>query len=309
MPIILRDDDLAGLDAMAIALQAIEDAMLSKSRGALIAPPRHSVAFRPYGNLVFTIGGMIDDLPLAGFRVYGTFEGQANDQLVAVWSAKDGRLKGVIIGGRLGEIRTGAIGGIAIRHMSAPGAGTVGVVGAGRQARTQLEAAARVRDLRSARVYSRSERTRASFVDEMQRILAVPIQSVASARAAVDGADIVICATTSPSPVIEASWLKPGAHVNTVGPKTLSEHELGTDIGELADVIATDSPAQMRAYGAPFFLSGTPAGERVVDLVEIVNGNLPARSRGDETTLFCSTGLAGTEVLVASRVLERAGAG
>jgi ornithine cyclodeaminase len=303
---ILRDSDIDLTSAMAIALEAVEDGLRAKVAGRLVAPPRHAVSYPSYGDLVFTIGGTIGSAAVAGFRVYDTFEGSEHDQIVAVWSAETAKLRGIVVGNLLGEIRTGAIGGIAIRHMSAPDASTVGVIGTGMQARTQLLAAAAVRSIRSVRVFSRDAAKRETFAEEMSSLMGCAVESVSSAKSAATDADVVICATTSTLPVVEAGWIKPGAHVTTVGPKSQGAHELGLDIAARAETIATDSPDQIHAYRTPFFLTGTPHGDRMVDLARIVGGLAIARPNGGETTLFCSTGLAGTEVLVAARLLDDA---
>ncbi len=165
-------------------------------------------------------------------------------------------------------------------------------------------AAAAVRKLQMVRVFSRNEERREAFARDMARDLGLAVEAADSARAVVQDADIVICATDSTQPVLEAGWLKPGAHINTVGPKSIGGHELPVEVALNADVVATDAPEQIRAYGEPFFLDGTPAAERVVDLSSIVTSGRSVRTSGRETTLFCSVGLAGTEILVAARVLE-----
>ncbi|NKM56594.1 ornithine cyclodeaminase family protein [Rhizobium anhuiense] len=301
---ILRDEDLVDGGLMAVAIDALETAFLARAGNRLISPPRHHVSFADRGDLVFTVGGILGDKPLAGFGAYETFEGVEHSQIVAVWSADDARLKGIVLGERLGNLRTGAIGGLAIRHLSAPDARTVGILGSGAQARTQLAAAAAVRKLDRARVYSRDEEKRTAFASEMQHALDIEVEVAGSAIEAVDDADIVICATTSQTPVVHAGDLKPGAHVNTVGPKTYRGYELGLDIADAAAVIATDSPEQTRAYASPFFLAGSGNDSRMVDLADIIAGKATGRRSPEDTTLFCSVGLAGTEVVVASAILD-----
>ncbi|WP_049731742.1 ornithine cyclodeaminase family protein [Rhizobium ecuadorense] len=304
---ILRDEDLVGSALMGVAIDALETAFLARAGNSLVSPPRHHVSFSNRGDLVFTVGGILGDKPLAGFRVYETFDGAEHSQIVAVWSADDAKLKGIILGERLGNLRTGAIGGLAVRHLSAPSARIVGILGSGAQARTQLAAATAVRKLDRARVYSRDEKNRSAFASEMQIALGLEVEPVGSAREAVEAADIVICATTSQTPVIHARDLKPGVHVNTVGPKTLQGYELGLDIADAAAVIATDSPEQTRAYASPFFLAGSGKDDRMADLADIIAGKAAGRGSSGETTLFCSVGLAGTEVVVASAILDRLG--
>ncbi|MGO4569326.1 ornithine cyclodeaminase family protein [Rhizobium sp. 2YAF20] len=303
MTIILKDEDLVGSSFMKVAIDAVEGAFLARAHGKAVSPPRHHVSFPGSGDLVFTVGGILGERPLAGFRVYETFDGAEHSQIVAVWSADDARLKGIILGERLGAIRTGAIGGVAIRHLSSPEANIVGVLGSGLQARTQLAAAAAVREVTVARVYSRNEINRAVFAREMQLELGIDIRPAESVREAVSDADIVICATSSNRPVVTASDLKFGAHINTVGPKTLQGYELGLDIADAAKIISTDSSEQTRSYASPFFLTGSGNEQRVVELSDIIAGTALGRTSAAETTLFCSVGLAGTEVVVASAIL------
>ncbi|WP_223568409.1 ornithine cyclodeaminase family protein [Agrobacterium tumefaciens] len=301
---ILYDSDLLDSSFMNVAIEAVENILRARAHGQAISPPRHHVSFPGRGDLIFTVGGTLGEKPLAGFRVYGTFEGAEHSQIVAVWSADDGRLKGLILGERLGAIRTGAIGGVAIRHLSSPDASVVGVLGSGLQARSQLEAAVAVRKITSARVYSRDKTRRSLFAREMEADLGIEIRPADSVFEAVNDADIVICATSSNEPVVHASDLKRGVHVNTVGPKTLEGYELGLDIADMASTIATDSSEQTRAYTSPFFLNGSGNENRTVELSDIVAGKVPGRTSADRMTLFCSVGLAGTEVAVASAIFD-----
>lgn len=299
---ILTDDDLDAAALMPAAIEAIEAALLARRQGRLVAPPRTAVQFGEHGSLMLTIGGTVGADAIAGLRVYDTFEGPTHSQVTVAWSAVDARLIGIIVGERLGEIRTGAIGGVAIRHMSAPNAQVVAVIGTGRQAAMQLLATSVVRRISEVRVFSRNEANRRSFAEEMSALIGVPVEAMDGAEQAVAEADIVICATTSTTPVVRAAWLKAGVHVTTVGPKTISTHELDSDIADRAALIATDSPEQAGAYSEPFFLHEALASGRIVDLAAIAKGP-PARSASD-VTLFCSVGLAGTEVLVASAIFD-----
>lgn len=301
---ILRDVDLDRIASMPLAIDVMETAFRAKAAGNLIAPPRHHVSFPDHGDLVFTIGGVLGRQPLAGFRAYETFNGKEHSQIVAVWSADNAQLKGIVLGERLGQLRTGAIGGLAIRHLSSPSARTVGVLGSGPHARTQLLAAAAVRNISTIRIFSRDRRNRVAFAESMQRQLDLNVEPVDNVARAVADADIVLCATSSNMPVIHASDLKAGAHINTVGPKTLSGHEISLDIADVASVIVTDSLDQTCAYRFPFFLAGSRNEHRMRELADIVVQAIPGRTSPDDTTLFCSVGLAGTEVILASAILD-----
>jgi ornithine cyclodeaminase len=106
--------------------------------------------------------------------------------------------------------------------------------------------------------------------------------------------------------VIQAGWLRAGAHINTLGPRAKGGSEVGADVAERASLIATDSPEQIAALSDPYFLTGTAGMERLVDLADIVAGRAPGRQTADDISLFCSVGLAGTEVMVAAAILAAA---
>lgn len=303
---VLTDADVDKHLPMAEAISVIEDALREKAEGTLIAPPRFRVELGK-GALVFTVGAATGREGALGFRVYETFGIDSPDhaQLVAVFDSENGAFKGLIIGKRLGDLRTGAIGGVAIKHLARRDARVLGLIGSGAQARTQLEAAVAVRELETIRVYSRTPAHREAFAREMGEELHLNIQVADSAEEAAAGADVVICATTSSIPVLRSAWLKEGVHVNTLGPKFHDAHEIEIEIAERAAVIATDSLAQVDAYPKPFFLADTPYYDRMVELADLLAGKRPGRSADDQITLFLSVGLAGTEVVVANELLRR----
>jgi ornithine cyclodeaminase/alanine dehydrogenase-like protein (mu-crystallin family) len=180
--------------------------------------------------------------------------------------------------------------------LAQPGASRLAVIGTGTQAWTQVWAIRVVRDLDQVLVYSRDPANRAAFAARARDRLGVPATEAQSARDAVRDATIVVLATSSGSPVISPDWLSPGCHVTTLGPKVTGRAEFSPDLADRAAVIATDSLAQVHAYQPPFILAGTPHLGRMVSLGSIIMRTHPGRGGPDDITLFCSAGLAGTEV-------------
>lgn len=287
---------------MASAVAKMEDAFREMADGTLVAPPRFRVE-ADSGGLVFTAGAANQE-QVIGFRVYGTFPRPAGvdeqDQLVVVYDTGDGSLKGLVIGRLLGATRTGAIGGVAIKHLARPDAAVLAIIGVGYQARTQAAVAVAVRNFREVRLFSRSRAKAEQMAVEIGHKTRAQVWVMPSAQAAVEGADVVIGATTSPRPVLESNWLRPGVHVTTIGPQFADAHEMPLDIADRCRVIATDSLAQVTGYGRPFFISDL---ERLTGLDQIVSGQAPGRTSPDDITLFCSVGLAGTEVVLANYLL------
>jgi ornithine cyclodeaminase len=295
MPQILSDNEVvARLDAGA-AVAAMRAAMLAAHAGTLQAPPRIAAQLGA-GQLVFTAGRLAGKW--LGFRAYETLGLPESEQVVVLQDEQTGRIRAIAIGSELGNRRTGAIGGAAVDALARPDAVTLGVVGAGRQAWTQVWATAAVRPLREVTVFSRTPAAREDFAARIRAELGIEAQVALSAAAAVEGRDIVLLATSSPTPVIAASDVSPGTHVTTVGPKQRGRAEFDTDLAARAAVIVTDSPAQVASYQPPMLLAGTAGADRMVALGAVIAGDAAGRRSPDEVTLFCSVGLAGTEVFL-----------
>ncbi|MGO9881462.1 MAG: ornithine cyclodeaminase family protein [Solirubrobacteraceae bacterium] len=287
---IAGDDDVRAMPA-AVAVDAMRELLQAAADGKLRAPPRLRAELGQL-DYVFTVGSLGDET--SGFRVYRAGQ-PAGDQLTAVWSP-NGELRGIVTGDELGARRTGALGAVAADLLARADATTVGVVGAGTQAWTQLWALSAVREIDRVRVYSPTTAHRETFAARATSELGVVASAVESSGAAIAAADLIILATRSPTPVIEADEVSPGAHVVTVGPKSVSAHETPTELVERASVVTCDSPTQARAYQEPFF-----TGE-LIDLAEVLAGRVSGRQGTREITLHCSVGLAGSEVALAARL-------
>ncbi|WP_432253823.1 ornithine cyclodeaminase family protein [Streptomyces sp. HNM1019] len=295
---LLNDDDVrTRLDAPT-AVRAVRDALMAAHEGLLHAPPRVQADLGD-GHLVFTAGHLRAER-LFGFRAYDTLVGA--EQLVALWDCDGGRLRAVVHGDELGARRTGAIGAVAVDTVANPGPVRLGLVGAGTHAWTQLWAICAVRQVMEATVVARRPERAEAFAQRAAEELGVRIRAVPTVEEAVRDHDVVVVATNSTVPVLDADWIGPGTHVTTLGPKTVSRHEVPAALADRADVLLTDSLAQTASYSEPHIL---PA-DRMVDLGAVLAGAAPGRMSPDQITIFCSVGLAGTEVAVAAALLEGA---
>ena len=292
MKVLFDSDVRTNLDA-ADAVRAARRALVDAYRGVLAAPPRLHADLGERG-LMFTAGGYAEG-PV-GFRVYGLWPGDS-DQAVLVWDG-NGRLAGCVVGSEIGARRTGALGGAAVDALARANAATLGIVGSGVQAWTQLWAISAVRGLVEVRVFSPTHENREAFARRAEAELGLSAAACDSAEEAVADSDLVVLATRSERPVIEAGWIRPGTHVNTVGPKLASAHETPPELAEAASAVVTDSPEQAAGYGKPFF---TPRA--LTHLGGVLTGDSPDRTSDEDITLYCSTGLAGSEVVLAETLL------
>lgn len=303
---VLTDDEFNEKYSMNDTVVAIEDAFKSHNEGSLIAPSRFSVDV-PDGSLVFTVGAETNRFNKMGFRVYETIPESPDDhQLVAVFDSVTGDFLGLIIGNRVGAVRTGAIGGVAVNHLSNRNSSTLGILGSGRQAKTQLEAALTVQEFEQIKVFSPTKVNREAFAEQCSNMSEADIEAVESTEEAARGVDVLITATTSREPIFDVEWIEPGMHINTVGPKFKEIHELDPEIESKVDVIITDSIAQIEKYTQSdlgFFLEESYRSGDFIELSEVIAGDHSIDFE-NQTTLFCSAGLAGTEVIVAAEVLR-----
>lgn len=299
-PLILTDPDLRTELTAPRAIAWMREALAAHARGELIAPARAHTELGA-GRLVFTTGALRDRW--YGYRSYDTFAPPNADQVVVCQHAATGRVRGLAVGHALGPIRVGAIGAVALDLLGNRHTPVVAVIGSGVQAWHQLWAMSAVRRFGQVRVFSRSAARREAFAARVTDELGLAALAYPSAREAVTGADVVVLATSSPTPVIDADWVSPGTFVTTLGPKQVGRAEFGPELVDRADLAATDSLAQWGAYDPPGILAGTPQGEALTSLGDIVIGARPGRRRDEDVVLFCSVGLAGTEVYLLDRLL------
>ena len=222
--LVLDDADVRRMPA-SVTVAAMRNAVVAAYHGRLSAPPRVSADMAEL-SYVFTVGALAGEV--SGFRVYRTRSAEG-DQLVAVWT-DDGSLLGVIVGAELGARRTGALGAVSVDALARPDAGNLAIIGSGTQAWTQRWAVTAVRTIKSVRIFSPNPDHRRQLAERARTELDLNAAQVNSSREALSDADVIILATGSRVPVIDASDVEPGAHVVTVGPKFADAHETPLDL-------------------------------------------------------------------------------
>jgi alanine dehydrogenase len=191
------------------------------------------------------------------------------------------------------EVRTAAVSALATERLARPDASVLAIIGSGVQARSHLEALRLVRDFREVRVWS--PRRAAAFANEHG------VHAAVSAEEAVRGADVVVTATTSQTPVLSGEWLSPGAHVNAVGAPRPGWRELDDEVLRRTRVYVDSREAAVKESGDII-----AAGEIFAEIGEVVAGTKPGRRSDEEVTLFKSLGLAVEDVATAELVYRKA---
>jgi ornithine cyclodeaminase/alanine dehydrogenase-like protein (mu-crystallin family) len=200
----------------------------------------------------------------------------------------------VTMDGRLiTEMRTAAASAVATKALARPDAAVLAILGSGVQARSHLEALRLVRPLREVRVWS--PKNAAAFAERHG------VRAAASAEEAVRGADVVVVATTSKTPVLSGAWLSPGAHVNTIGATRPDWRELDDEALARSKMFVDSREAARRESGD--VIAG---GKIAAEIGEVVSGTAPGRVSPEEITVFKSCGVAVEDVVSADLVYRAA---
>jgi ornithine cyclodeaminase/alanine dehydrogenase-like protein (mu-crystallin family) len=290
----LAESDVRELLPMVKAIELMEALFHHLAAGEALNHPRRRLIL-PTGAVLHYMAGA--DGAYFGTKVYSTHPKHGAHFLFLLYRAADAKPLAIFEANYLGQIRTGAASGYATKLLAREDAATLGVIGSGFQARTQIAAMRAVRPIRQVKVWSRSEEKRRTFARECD---AVP---ASSAEEAVRGADIVITATNSREPVLADAWIAPGVHLNAMGSNQPQRRELPEELILRADLLAVDSLEQARMESGDLLLALPPHrwGPNIVELK-----NVTSRPSASAITIFKSNGTAAEDVASAGYVYERA---
>jgi ornithine cyclodeaminase/alanine dehydrogenase-like protein (mu-crystallin family) len=252
---------------------------------------------------VFAVMPAVDrELGLAGLKSYAWLP-DGTPFAVVLFDTERAELQAVIEADRLGQLRTGAASGVAARYLARPGARSLGVIGCGWQAESQVRAIrAAVPTIERVVVYCRSE-------DRLARFCAQEDAEPAETHREPAEQDIVVTATTSRDPVLRGEWLRPGALVCAIGANEPRRRELDNAVLERAQFVCCDSREQARLESGDLI---EPVEHGVLDwlevheLHEVVGGELSGRQSPDDIVVFKSNGIAAWDVAVAAAAVGRA---
>ncbi len=315
MTLILSLDDVKSVLAMGPCIDAVEEAFRQYSLGNVVQPTRPTIKIAAHRALINAMPAYIGGVEALGVKWVGGYLGNPALGLPVVQAIiilNDGTNMSplaVMNGTYITAVRTGAAAGVATRYLVRADAATAGIIGAGVQAKTQLEAVCAVRPITSARVYDVFPEAAAKFAVEMSARLGITVTAAATAEEAVRGADVICTASTSKTPVVLGEWLKPGAHINGIGSHSTDARELDTACVVRSRVIVDTIDAAMAEAGdilMPIAEGAITADHIAGELGDVITGKIPGRSSETEITLFKSQGLAIQDVATAQLVYKAA---
>lgn len=300
MTLFLSEDDVHELLTPAAAVEAVEASFLRLAAGAIDLAPRRRLKLEE-GRLADMAASDLE-LGYAGVKAYNAFADGAAF-VVALFAVDRPELVALIEADHLGRLRTGAASAVAAKHLAREGASSLGVIGCGSQAETQVACIrAAVPTIERVVAYCRTARNLEAFC---KRVGAEPAESNRDAAEQ----DVVVTITTSRDPVLRGEWLRPGALVCAAGANNPAARELDNVVLERASFVCCDWKEQARIESADLI---EPIEQGVLDwlevheLHEVVAAELPGRQSPDDIVLFKSNGIAAWDVAAAAAAVERA---
>jgi ornithine cyclodeaminase/alanine dehydrogenase-like protein (mu-crystallin family) len=300
-PLYLTEAEVAELLTPADAIEAVEESLRRLARGSVDNRPRTRL---PLEDGQYAVMACVDhELGYAGLKSYAWTTSGTPFVVILFALEAPTRLEAVIEADKLGQLRTGAASGVAARYLAPPSAASLGVIGCGRQAATQIACIrTAVPTIERVTVYCRNGERLAEFCREHG------CEPAATHRDAAD-ADVVVTVTTSKDPVLRGEWLREGALVCAVGANDPRRRELDNAVLERAAFVCCDSREQSQLESGDLI---EPVERGVLDwlevheLQEVVAGGLEGRADDADIVLFKSNGITAWDLAAGARVVELA---
>jgi ornithine cyclodeaminase len=319
--LVLRADDVRASIDLASCIDACEEAFAAYATGRAETPDVIHLDVPERQGEVHVKAGHLHGADAFAIKVASGFPGNTDrglptsDGMVVAFDAATGEPRALLLdGGFLTDLRTGAAGGVAARHLAPQQVWTVAVIGTGAQARCQLDALALERPgFTTVRVWGRDPAHAAACVEDLRVRPGLPegcrFEVAPTARDAVDGADVIVTCTASRTALIQADWVKLGAHITAVGADDANKQELDPALLGRADLLVVDSRRQSATIGELHhaLAAGLVTERKAVQLGEICARAASGRTSAHQLTVCDLTGLGVQDVAAANLVLSRAG--
>lgn len=317
--LVLREQEIRELLDPPSCIEAMEHAFAAYSGGRAELPAVIHLDVPERSGEIHVKAGHLHDGPYYAVKMVASFPGSpalgvpAIGGMVLAFDAKTGAPAGILLdNGLITDVRTGAAGAVAAKHLSSPNPRTVAIIGTGGQARYQIEMLSHVRSFAEVRIWGRDVAKARATADHLSRnpkLSATRFAVAESVEDAVATADIVITVTASRAPLVHARWLKAGATVIALGSDGASKQELAVDVLARADRIIADSIPQCIAIGELHHAvdAGAITKDRILgELGEVVSGAKQGRTSPDELVVCDLTGIGVQDVAAASLIMQRA---
>jgi alanine dehydrogenase len=309
----LNRNEVESLLDMKGALKVVEEAFRQHGLKKVQMPSKLYLYFKNHNGDLRTMPAYLEEQDITGVKIVNVHPDNPKKGLPTVMalvilnSTETGAPIAVMDGTYLTDMRTGAAGGVAVKYLARRNAKTVGFVGTGNQARTQLLAINEIIDIDEVKATSTSEKHALAFKEEMEKRISCEITPKKSIREVCD-CDILVTTTPSREPIVMNEWIAEGTHINAIGADAPGKEELDPKILKRAKVVVDDLPQASHSGEVNVPLAKGLIMEKDIfgELGEVITGKKRARTRDSDITVFDSTGLAIQDVATANLVYQKA---
>jgi alanine dehydrogenase len=315
MPLLLNEEEVRGLLSMEDLIRTMRSALVAFSRGEVVQPVRTAVQVGSPAALFGLMPAYMPSAPALGAKLVTVFAKNAARGLhthlatIVLLDPETGALISIMDGRYITEARTAAVSAVSVECLASPSAETLAILGSGVQARSHIVALCRVRRFTRIRAWSPNRAHLEKFAEDSRSDATAPIEAAGSAEEIVRGADIIVLATSSQTPVIQDAWVKAGAHVISLGGIRGNLREMDPSLVARAGLIV-DSRAAALVEAGDIVMGITEGRFREdhlrAELGEVVDGRAIGRRSAEEVTIFKSLGLAVEDVASAQLAYHRA---
>lgn len=312
----LGEDEIRRAVTTAEAVDAVEEAFAALARGEARLPDVINLEVPEACGEVHVKGAHLKGTPYFVIKIASGFYDNPNrglpsgSGLMLAFDAATGFPAALLLdNGYLTDLRTGAAGAVAAKYLSKPVLNKVAVIGTGIQARYQLRALATVRDIPRVAVWGRTAAHAEQAAAEMADELDVDVRVAPSIETALRGADLIITATPSRQPLVEARWVERGAHITAVGSDGPDKQELDVGVLDRASLIVADRLSQCLQLGEIHHAvqAGVISAEDVAgELGEVIIGKVPGRTDEHQITVCDLTGVGIQDAAIALLAIQKA---
>jgi len=282
------------------AISIVEEGFTKLAEGEVVMPPIMRVDVHDQNGEVDVKTAYIKGKDMFAIKVSsGFFDNYklglpSGNGLMMLLSTQTGIPQALLLdNGYLTEVRTAAAGAISVKYLARQNIHTVGIIGAGSQARFQLRALKLIRDFQKVLVYARSSDRAKEYADDMAKELNIVVEVIESPEQVVRNSDVVITTTPAREPIIQADWLHPGLHITAMGSDAEHKQEIESEVLARVDKLVCDTKAQCARLGELHHAldSGVISDQsNIIELGQITSNKVSGRDRDDQITICDLTG-------------------
>jgi len=315
--LLLTETDVKAVLPMPDLIAAMAGALAAYSGGQVTQPVRTVLEVGPDRNYFGVMPAALAEPATVGAKLVTVYHRNHDRGLpshlasIVLLDPGTGALQALLDGRYITEARTAAVSAVSVQQLANPEAHVLALIGSGVQARSHLEAIRHVRALDDVRVFSPSAAHRERFARETSAETGLPVRAVSSTREALRGADVIVLATSSRDPVIEADAVESGAHIAAVGACRPDQREMPTAVIAGARVFVDSRAGALAESGdliIPLHEGAITDRHIAAELGELVLGRAPGRESVSDVTVFKSLGMAVEDLVAARLAVERAAA-